>query len=114
MVIPRGTNVFVSVQELHCNPEIFEDPHKFNPERFLPQNKTPSMAWAWQPFGAGPRNCIGMRFAQMEIKIALAKLLTKYKIYSEREPLYEPKISTKCLPNLQRIEDPLLCHLEKY
>ena len=110
--IPKGMSVFSSVNELHYNEEVFPNAREFRPERFLPENKTPAMAACYQPFGAGPRNCIGMRFAQMEIKITLAKLLTKYRISSPDEPKHDPLIRTVEMSILQRMRDPLKCRLE--
>lgn len=112
MTIPKGISLFASVNELHYNEEVFSNAHEFQPERFLPENRTSAMAWSWQPFGAGPRNCIGMRFAQMEIKITLAKLLTKYRISSTNEPLHDPLIRTVVKPVLQHVADPVMCKLE--
>lgn len=112
LTIPKGMSVFSSVNEIHHDEEVFPNPYEFQPERFLPENRTPAMAWSWQPFGAGPRNCIGMRFAQMEIKLTMAKLLTKYRISSESEPIHEPLIETVVMPVIQQIKDPLKCKLE--
>ena len=49
--------------------------------RFLPEAKKDRHPMAWIPFGAGPRGCIGLRFALLETKVALAKILTKYRLY---------------------------------
>ena len=106
-------SVFSSTKEIHYREDIFPNPYEFRPERFLPENKTPAMAWAWHPFGAGPRNCIGMRFAQMEMKITLAKLLIKYRLTSDKEPLHDAQINTFVQPVLQQIKEPLLCRLER-
>ena len=104
--------MFSSVNELHYDENVFPKPHEFRPERFLPENKTAAMNFSWQPFGAGPRNCIGMRFAQIEMKLTLAKLLTKYRISSKNEPLNSPLFATVVLPSFQQIKDPLKCNLE--
>lgn len=48
--------------------------------RFLPENKHKFNPLAWQPFGAGPRNCIGMRFAQMELRFTLANILRRFRL----------------------------------
>ncbi|OQR68531.1 thromboxane-A synthase-like [Tropilaelaps mercedesae] len=114
LTIPENIAVFTSTCELHNNPDIFPNPTEFQPDRFLPENRTADMAFAWQPFGAGPRNCIGMRFAQMEIKITLAKLLTCYRLIGgEKDPVGNAHVDTTTLPALQRIKDPLLVTLTK-
>ena len=113
ITIPKGMSVFSSVNELHYNERVFPNPREFRPERFLPENKTPDMAIYYQPFGAGPRNCIGMRFAQMEVKITLAKLLTKYRLSSTKEPEHDPFMETEVKPVVQQIDDPLTVTLEQ-
>ncbi|CAF0944303.1 unnamed protein product [Adineta ricciae] len=76
--IERGTNITVDMYSLHYDDQLFGpvSPLKFYPERF--RNKRHALAWL--PFGAGPRNCIGMRFAMLEIKLALVQILHRYKI----------------------------------
>ncbi|CAF1580202.1 unnamed protein product, partial [Adineta ricciae] len=68
-VVPVGTRIAVDIYNLHFDTELWGpvDPHTFYPERF--ETKRHSMAWI--PFGAGPRNCVGMRFALMEMKMVL-------------------------------------------
>ena len=56
-----------------------EDAEDFVPERFL-DGRVPHDQITYHPFGAGPRVCIGMRFAMAQMKIVLAKLLTTFKI----------------------------------
>ena len=112
IVIPKEMTVAVSVNELHYNEAVFPRAKEFRPERFLPKNKTPAMVASYHPFGAGPRNCIGMRFAQMEIKITLAKILAKYRISSVGEPRHDPSMRTVIYTTLQQIKDPLKCKLE--
>ncbi|XP_003745699.1 cytochrome P450 3A6-like [Galendromus occidentalis] len=108
LTVPQGVDVLASTIALHYNEEVFPNPWEFQPTRFLPENKSVAMSWAWQPFGAGPRNCIGMRFAQMEIKITLAKLLTKYRLSCDSEPKGDIQIPTMDRPALQQIRDPLM------
>ncbi|EEC12187.1 cytochrome P450, putative, partial [Ixodes scapularis] len=78
--IPAGTAVMSAVEYIHNDPDNWDNPHVFDPDRFLPENKQKFNPLAWQPFGAGPRNCIGMRFAQMEIRFTFAHILRKYRL----------------------------------
>ncbi|XP_076328760.1 cytochrome P450 3A5-like isoform X2 [Tachypleus tridentatus] len=75
--IPKGMAVQVPIYNLHHNPGIWPDPEKFDPERFSPDNHNYNIL-AWQPFGHGPRNCIGKSFAQLQAKMALARLVHEY------------------------------------
>ena len=73
--IPVGTLVFIPVFATHRNPELYPEPLKFDPDRFLPEQKEQRHPCAYIPFGSGPRNCIAMRFALFEAKLALVSLL---------------------------------------
>ncbi|GFS74159.1 cytochrome P450 3A1 [Nephila pilipes] len=78
--LKEGLAVQVPTYHLHRDPELWgPDVNEFKPERFSPENKAKIHPMAFQAFGAGPRNCVGMRFAYMEAKLALARLLSKYK-----------------------------------
>ncbi|KAG0722237.1 Cytochrome P450 3A31 [Chionoecetes opilio] len=70
-----GDLVQVPVWSLHHDPRYWPDPEAFIPDRFLPENKGNIHPFTHMPFGMGPRNCIAMRFALLEAKVALAKLL---------------------------------------
>ena len=83
--IPAGTEVVIPVYALHHDPDAWEDPEKFDPERFRGARKDTHHPFQFLPFGAGPRNCIGMRFALLEIKITLVKILMKYKFVRSPE-----------------------------
>ncbi|EDO35630.1 predicted protein, partial [Nematostella vectensis] len=76
--IPQGSRVVAPVYSLHRDPKHYPDPEIFDPERFSPEAKASRDPYANMPFGHGPRNCIGMRFAQMEIKLVLVRMLKRY------------------------------------
>ncbi|CAG2179914.1 unnamed protein product, partial [Oppiella nova] len=76
--IPKGTIIIMPTWSLHSDPEYFDSPQEFKPDRFLPDNKHMIKDCTFIPFATGPRNCIGMRFALMELKYNLVKLLTRY------------------------------------
>ena len=71
--VPAGERLFYSVYLTHRDPEYWEDPEAFHPERFAGGRKTPPFAYV--PFGGGPRACIGAAFGQAEGRLVLARLL---------------------------------------
>ncbi|KAL7646987.1 UNVERIFIED_CONTAM: hypothetical protein RMT77_002244 [Armadillidium vulgare] len=81
-VVPAGTNVWILIYTLHRDPDVFSDPDAFIPERFFPENSVSRNPYAYVPFSAGPRNCIGQKFALMEEKVVLSTFLRKYKVKS--------------------------------
>ncbi|KOC61106.1 Cytochrome P450 9e2 [Habropoda laboriosa] len=73
-----GETIWLPVYALHHDPKYFPDPEKFDPERFSEENKSNVVPYTYLPFGAGPRKCIGDRFAMMETKILMVQLLHKF------------------------------------
>lgn len=57
--IPKGTHIHIHIYDMHHNPEIYPDPEKFDPDRFLPENSMNRHPFAFLPFSGGSRNCIG-------------------------------------------------------
>ncbi|MEJ2600611.1 MAG: cytochrome P450 [Anaerolineales bacterium] len=76
--IPSGQRVVYSIYLTHRMPEYWPDPQRFDPQRFSPEQARLRPHYAYVPFGGGPRNCIGFAFAQVEVKIVLARLLQKF------------------------------------
>uniref|UniRef100_A0A0K8RAA4 Putative cytochrome p450 cyp3/cyp5/cyp6/cyp9 subfamily n=1 Tax=Ixodes ricinus TaxID=34613 RepID=A0A0K8RAA4_IXORI len=69
--VPKGCVVAVPVYSMHHDPENFPDPTTFDPERFSDENIDSIRPYTYLPFGAGPRNCIGMRFALEAVKLSI-------------------------------------------
>ena len=78
VIMKKGMEIFFNVSGLHNDPKYFPEPEKFNPEHFSKESKSSRHPYAFAPFGHGPRNCIGMRFAMLEAKMAMVALLAKY------------------------------------
>ena len=79
LVIPKGVDIRIPTFQLHRDPELWSNADEFDPNRFLKTENTIDPV-VYQPFGVGPRVCPGKRFAFLEIKLVLAKLLHKYKL----------------------------------
>ncbi|XP_039348803.1 cytochrome P450 3A9-like [Mauremys reevesii] len=78
LTIPKDTVVMIPPSVLHRIPEYWPEPEEFRPERFSKENKEMMDPYVYLPFGAGPRNCIGMRFALLSMKVAIASLLQNF------------------------------------
>lgn len=78
--IPKGAFVYASLWSLHRDARYWPEPEKFKPERFLPENRDSIVPYSFQPFGSGPRKCIGVKMAYLEMKMFLYELLTKYRL----------------------------------
>ncbi|TNN34722.1 Cytochrome P450 3A40 [Liparis tanakae] len=78
VVIPKGMVVMVPTWPIHRDPNLWPEPEEFRPERFTKETKETIDPYTYMPFGAGPRNCIGMRFALVMMKLALVEILQKF------------------------------------
>ncbi|XP_033747773.1 cytochrome P450 4F22-like isoform X1 [Pecten maximus] len=77
-IVPIGQMVLVVIYNTHHNPEVWENSTEFDPERFSPENIEKRDPFAYVPFSAGPRNCIGQQFAMHEMKTIIARILRRF------------------------------------
>jgi cytochrome P450 len=76
--LPRRTNVMICPWAMHHAAHVWPSPERFDPDRFLPEQEASRHRYAYLPFGAGPRICLGNHFAYMEAQLTLAVLLSRY------------------------------------
>ncbi|CAG2175247.1 unnamed protein product, partial [Oppiella nova] len=80
ITIKKGQAVEIPINAIHLSEEYYSSPNRFIPNRFLPENRHKLVPYTYMPFGVGPRNCIGMRFALMETKLGLAQIIKRFKL----------------------------------
>ncbi len=91
--IPEGSTLLFSMYEIHRHTDFWEDPEKFDPQRFTDPKKYSS---CYYPFGAGPRMCIGNNFAMYEMILTVAELVSKFQISSNNTEIeFQPLITLK-------------------
>ncbi|XP_058536475.1 cytochrome P450 3A6-like [Ochotona princeps] len=93
--IPKGTIVAIPMYVLHRNPKYWTEPCEFRPERFNKKNKDKINPYTYLPFGAGPRICIGMRFALINVKLALVRLIQNFSFKPCEETQMPLKLTTQ-------------------
>ncbi|RDD39472.1 Cytochrome P450 3A24 [Trichoplax sp. H2] len=83
--VSKEAMIGIPVYAIHHNPKIWPEPEQFRPERFTSEEKSKRDPCTYLPFGNGPRNCIGMRLAMLEVKLAIVKILQKVELIVTKE-----------------------------
>ncbi len=96
--IPAGTIIYVPIYAVHRHADLWEDPQLFDPDRFEPETARNRHRYAFMPFGAGPRVCIGNAFAMMEAVAILAVLLQKFRVTGSNEASPKPVMKVTLRP----------------
>lgn len=92
-IIPKYTRIIIPTYSIHHDPQNYPNPEQYDPDRFLPENKDSIKPFTFVPFGAGPRICIGMRFALVNAKLSLATIITKFRLVKTEETVEKPEYS---------------------
>ena len=110
--VPPNTRMVVSPHMVHRHPKYWDEPETFRPERWIHKTEAERQAfqertrYAYIPFSAGGRNCIGQKFAQMEAKLILAPLIREFEFFiapSQRatKHTFTSFVTTKLKPELK-------------
>ncbi|KAK8759666.1 hypothetical protein V5799_002698 [Amblyomma americanum] len=81
LLIPKGASVMACSHQVHHDSNVWERPEEFNPDRFSPEEKASRDPVAFQAYGIGPRNCVGMKLAQLQMTLILAKLVHRFRLH---------------------------------
>ncbi|KAJ0182458.1 hypothetical protein K1T71_001827 [Dendrolimus kikuchii] len=84
--LPGGIFCHIHIYDLHRREDLFKNANEFNPDRFLPENSVGRHPYSYIPFSAGPRNCIGQKFAMMEMKLAISEILREFELVPGTRP----------------------------
>jgi cytochrome P450 len=105
----QGEPIFVATWCVHRHEKIWDDPHAFDPDRFAPEKVKARHRYAYLPFGAGPRICIGMSFAMLEMVAILAILIRDFRftIVPGHRIELEPSFTTRPKGGLPLMIEPL-------
>ncbi|KAM6216828.1 cytochrome P450 4F2-like [Rhynchocyon petersi] len=107
-VIPKGITCIINIFETHHNPSLWPNPEVYDPSRFNFENSMKRPALAFIPFSAGPRNCIGQKFAMAEMKVVLALTLLHFRILpGDQEPQRVPELILRAEKGLWLRVEPL-------
>lgn len=80
--VPAGCTVVIGTIKMHRQPHIYPNPDVFNPDNFLPERTAKRHYYAFVPFSAGPRSCVGRKYAMLKLKILLSTILRNYRVQS--------------------------------
>ncbi|XP_023310973.1 cytochrome P450 9e2-like [Anoplophora glabripennis] len=93
--VEKDVMISLPVYGIHHDPKYFPNPERFDPERFNDENKSEIKPYSYFPFGLGPRNCIGSRFALLEIKTVIFQILKHFELIPVEKSRIPVQISRK-------------------
>lgn len=83
IVVPSGATIVVATYKLHRLETIYPNPNVFDPDNFLPERQANRHYYAFVPFSAGPRSCVGRKYAMLKLKVILSTILRNFRVISD-------------------------------
>ncbi|KAG7305531.1 hypothetical protein JYU34_009609 [Plutella xylostella] len=81
--VPAGATVVIATYKLHRREDVYPNANKFDPDNFLPERSANRHYYAFVPFSAGPRSCVGRKYAMLKLKIILSTILRNFRVQSD-------------------------------
>jgi cytochrome P450 len=101
--VKKGALIMIAPWILHRHARYWRDPHRFDPDRFLPEREAEMTAGAYIPFGIGPRICAGAAFATIEATLLIARLFRRFDFVVEQPERVRPAARLTTRPAAQVI-----------
>lgn len=112
--VKKGFIVAVPTWYIQRSAENFSDPLKFDPDQFFDAARRAQIKpYTYMPFGHGPRNCVGMRFALLELKMITAYVIQHYRIVSTNSTVHPVKLQTRSFNLLRPAKDGVVVGLQQ-
>jgi cytochrome P450 len=107
--VPAGADVLICPYTLHRHRQFWPDPERFEPDRFRPDRTSDRPRYAYIPFGAGPRVCVGSNLGLLEAVLVLAMIAREFRLHrASREPVVpEPMLSLRLRGGLPIVVEPV-------
>ncbi|XP_012228846.1 cytochrome P450 4g15 [Linepithema humile] len=83
-ILPRGATIVIAQLLAHRSEKYYPNPLVFNPDNFLPEKMQQRHYYAYIPFSAGPRSCVGRKYAMLKLKVLLSTILRNYRVISDK------------------------------
>jgi cytochrome P450 len=97
--IPAGATIAISIYVVHRLPRYWTNPQGFDPWRFSPERSAGRPQYAYFPFGGGPRRCVGMRFALVQMQLMLAAIVQRFELDLQPGPPIAPRARLNFSPS---------------
>jgi cytochrome P450 family 135 len=95
-LLPAGVSVAPSIYLVHRNPDVYPEPERFRPQRFIDR---PAGTYTWIPFGGGVRRCLGASFAEFEMEVVLRELVRRRRLHPVGDPEHSVRSTITNVPS---------------